>query len=537
MVTQVNISNTILFLTTLSISLLIHLLAVGQVTFIPPQSSIFAFAGDTISIFDNMINNGRFGSAPGAAIRFSGPEWKNAVSSSFPGKDFRMNTAGGLFIFSGTKKQALAGGFNINNYSGPSFPNIAIKNSNGIYLKDLNDLHIRGSLHFKKGFLFLNGWNVFVDDSITGYSGKSFIITGGNVGSGSLYRKTILNKKSPLIFPIGTDINSYSPLGIKVTDPISHVIGATVFNHVYEHAINGRLLDSDFVKKTWQLHNSKIDAPVTLLLQHKVSDEGERFSLSKDSSYISDYNLKDRKWDRDTLMHQITYEGVLTTASPDRRSYVNDRFLPKGFPYITANDISWFSVTVPEDNTFACPVATINSLIAERDNFQWVELFWSTLHEVNVKTYEVQRRRDSSDKFKTIANLAAKNTNGFSNELRYYHYADDNEYDSWTYYRLKITNEGGCVVYTAIKKVAAAIGIEVWPNPSPDIIHIRVSGIKNNVTMQIVNTLGQFTGKYTIKNNQIVSIKGLPDATYFLIFYDQSSRLIKTIKLVVQHKE
>lgn len=505
-----------------------------QATFIPAQGNVFTYAGDTISIFNNIINFGNFGSAPGAVINFSGNQWENASSSSLPGKEFKSNTPGGLFLFSGTEKQFLASGYNMNSRTGPSFPNIFIENTKGIILEDLNDLYVRANLYFDKGFLFLNGWNVFVNDSIIGYSDKGFVVTGSGIGGGSLYRKSF-NQNTTLVFPIGTNVNSYSPLAIKTSQPPAKVIAASVFDQVYEQAINGKTLDSNFVKKTWQLRAAQTHLPTMLWLQHQTNNEGIRFSILRDSSYISLYNVINSKWDVDTLDHSILHPGTLTTGVPGRNTYLNNRLFLNGIPDQTSDSISWFSIAVAGNNDLACPVADIHLWTAKRRSYRWVRLSWSTHYEMNVQTYEVQRRRDSSNKFQTVATLDAKNTGGFSNQSLHYYYADDNAYNSWTYYRLKITNAGGCVVYTGIKKVPVAIGIEVWPNPTPGETHIHVSGIKDDIIMQLFNALGQFTGSYVIKNNQPLDLKDLPDATYFLIFRDpKSSRLIKTVKLVVQ---
>jgi hypothetical protein len=502
-----------------------------QAVFIPSDAYIFSHPGDTVGIFGNVINEGSFGTAPGSVINFSGIQWQNTPLSLLPG-NAGMN--GGLFRFIGNKRQLLAAGYNLSGESGPSFPNISIENKSGVELQDLNDLHIRGNLHFGNGYLYLNGWNTLVDDSITGFSEKGFIVTGSGIGGGYLYRRPPAGD-SLLVFPMGTDADSYSPLGLKAAEPFSGIVGAHVFDHVYEQAVTGNNLDSDYVKKTWQLRNAQGRDQTTVLLQHETDDEGFRFTPFRDSSYISYYRLQEGKWDMDSLKHTVVTPGTLTTGVPRRSAYINDRLFPRGLPAETTDSVSWLSVSTAYTE-ITCPVADFKLWVAKRYNYKWVQLFWRTLHELNIDKYEVQRRYDTGSVFRTVATFDSKGRGGFSDHLLYYYDSDDNIYDGWTYYRLKMTSASGCVVYTDVQAVPWGIGVQVWPNPSRGETHVRIVGIKHPVIMQLVDTWGQILRNYTINLDGVIDIKGLSDAVYFLVFRDpkNNNKQVTTVKLIVQ---
>lgn len=487
-----------------------------------------------------MANDGNLGSAPGSVINFFGQNWANAPTALLPGVNGLPGTPGGLFRFLGNKAQDLSAGFNFNSKAGPSFPNLSVENNSGVWLQDLNDLHIRGNLNFNKGYLYLNGWNTLVNQSITGYSDKGFVVTGNAIGGGSLYRKPP-DSDTLLVFPVGTDPGSYSPFAMQTATPFSGIVGATVFDNVYLNATSGNIIDSDYVKKTWQITSGEGAPKTTVLLQHNEADEGVRFSPYRDSSYVSLYQMDSGAWDMDPLPHQVFSPGTLTTGKQYNDTYMNNRLFPGGLPHQNSgqagvDSVNWLTVSTAVYSNTTCPVADFRLWVAQRYNYKWIQLFWRTLRELNVKQYEVQRRVDTSENFTTIATIPSQSVNGFSDHLLYYYYADSAIYDGTVYYRLKMTSASGCVVYTNVQKIVWGIYVQVWPNPSPGPTHIHVFGIKHNLIMQVVDTWGQILNTYTVPPNTdyTVDLSKLPDAVYYLVFRDpsQKGREVAGIKLV-----
>jgi hypothetical protein len=506
-----------------------------QAVYISGSAQVFSHPKDTVSIFGDVINDGSFGTSHGSVVNFLGNSWQNTPVAQLPGEGAVPDTQGGLFRFMGGKNQLLAGGYNFTGKTGPSFPNLSIENQSEVALADLNDLHVRGILSFKKGHLLLNGWNAIVGDSVAGYSRDGFVVTGSEIGGGSLYLQAPSSSRR-MVFPVGTATDSYSPLALSRTRAYSGPVGARVFDQVYASVTSGAAIDSDFVRKTWRVAAAQGSPQTTVWLQHQQSQEGPRFSPFRDSSYVSLYRRDSGLWDLDPLPHGLESPGTLTTGRPRNNTYVNDRIFPEGLPHEGPDSINWLSVSTVGFSNIVCPLADFKLWAAQRYNHKWVQLFWRTLRELNMARYELQRRRDTGSTFQTIATFPSKSLNGFSDHLLYYYYADDDIYDGWTYYRLKMVSPSGCIVYTNIQEINYGIDVEVWPNPSPGESHVRVQGIQHPIIMQLVDTWGQVLRRYTINQDGVIDIRNLSDAAYFLVFYDpkKNNKQITTVKLIVQ---
>lgn len=510
-----------------------------QPVYIPPTGKVFSHPADSVGIFGDMTNDGNLGSAPGSVINFYGKSWENASTALLPGVTGAAGSPGGQFRFLGLQPQNLFAGYNFNAKTGPSFPNLSVENKSGVWLQDLNDLHVRNNLNFNKGYLYLNGWNTLVDQSVTGYSDKGFVVTGSGIGGGSLYREPPQND-TLMTFPVGTDPESYSPFAMQSATPFRGMVGATVFDNVYLHATSGGMPDSDYVMKSWQVTSGEGSPQTTVLLQHREADEGVRFAPYRDSSYVSLYRVDNGAWDMDPLPHKIFNPGTLTTGKQYNDVWMNNRHFPAGLPHqntgTNKDSVNWLTVSTTAYSNTTCPVADFRLWVAQRYNYKWVQLFWRTLRELNVMQYEVQKRVDTSENFHTITTIPAKNVNGFSDHLLYYYDADSAIYDGTVYYRLKMTSSSGCVVYTNVQKVIWGIYVQVWPDPSPGPTNIHVYGVKHDLMMQVINTLGQILGTYTIPPNTdyMIDLSKLPDAIYQLYFRDpkQNGKIVASVKVV-----
>lgn len=516
-----------------------HSLLAQQPVYIPPDGQVFSHPADSVGIFGNMTNEGSLGTSIGSVVNFFGQSWTNSSTSLLPGNNGLPATPGGTFRFMGKQAQNLAAGFNFNSKTGPSFPNVSIENNSGVWLQDLNDLDIRQNLNFNQGYLYLNGWNTLVNQSITGYSDKGFVVTGSAIGGGSLYRKPP-STDTLLVFPVGTDPGSYSPAAMNGMQAFSGVIGATVFDHVYQHATSGTIMDSDFVKKTWQITSGEGVPQTTVLLQHQESDEGIRFSPFRDSSYVSLYQTGIQAWDMDPLPHTIFSPGTLTTGTQYNDTYVNNRLLPTGLPNQSAglglDSVNWLAVSTAAFSNTTCPVADFRLWVAQRYNYKWIQLFWRTLRELNVDHYVLQRRLDTSEVYTTIATIPSKSISGFSDHMLYYYFADSANFTQTAYYRLELVSASGCVVFTTVQIVKPRIEVRVWPNPSPGLTHVEIYGTDHDVIMQVADMWGQILGTYTIPSNSVYSVdlSKLQDAVYNFYFRDplQNYKLIGSVKLV-----
>jgi hypothetical protein len=77
------------------------------------------------------------------------------------------------------------------------------------------------------------------------------------------------------------------------------------------------------------------------------------------------------------------------------------------------------------------------------------------------------------------------------------------------------------------------IDVSIFPNPSSDILNIRIENCcNNNLSFQIIDDLGRLIKNNTsITTQSIVSVKQFASSVYFLKFY-KDGHLIKTIKFL-----
>lgn len=493
---------------------------------IPTDADIMAHNADTIAIFSDVQNHGRFGSMKGAVIMFFGQKWKNDETSLLPDENYYNNTGpgyGGIFRFMqpAANTQYIYGGYNAGTRNGPSFPNISINNPNGVYLDDLSDLKIRNNLHFENGHIFLNGWNLVVGHLspgiISGYSDKRFIVTGSQVGGGYLYREHVTPQDKQVVFPIGTTAASYSPLALQNIDFTSEDFHVRVFDNVFRNATSGNVITGNNVLKTWNVGKNSPSggSHIFIWLQHEAKDEGPAFSILREFSYISLYNINGG-WDT-IPPGTVENPGKLTTATPGLSSYTNTRTFPGGL----GNNIylAKSSTAIPR---------AISSLgfNAYRISLSMVETNWAASREVNIRQYELQRRRENEDSFYTVKVIPPRTPRGVSNSgVQYYTVPDDNLYDNWTYYRLKILGLDGLIAYSEIKKVPWFFEIKVSPNPNRGIFNVSLFGLPKPVRMEIYDIAGRLYGVRTLtSSNTQIQLNKVAAGNYVLVFYDTEDK-------------
>lgn len=510
--------------------------------YVPPGGNISVHASDTVAIFSDVKNEGRFGSLKGSVINFYGSKWENSNGAALPDENeyssSRLQNMGGTFRFLQARginmgAQHIYGGYSASSGAGASFPNLSIGNRNDIYLEDLSDLKVRYQLNFETGHLQLNGWNLVVGNgdpgNITGYSDKAFIVTGSQSGGGFLFREQISAANDLVVYPVGTTTGSYSPMALKNNGSVSRTIQARVFDSVYQYALSGSMDASGYVLKTWHIkQDTGVLNNVTVLLQHSANDEGAAFSINRDSSYITRYGTG-QGWDT-VAPSGLLHPGKLTTGALISNTYMNSR---------TFNDNR-------EVNTYLS-VAAFNKITsgvdlffeAYRETIQWVGTHWRTTKELNLDHYELQRRRENEDSFYTVARVAPHSLSGTSIGALDYYYRDDDLYDNWTYYRLKIFGRDGKIYYSAIKAVPWLIQVTISPNPNNGNFTISLIGIHHKLRMVMYDVLGHKRDDRILSSPQtFISRPDLPAGLYILTFYDieDGDRKVVTGKVEIFHE-
>ncbi len=163
-------------------------------------------------------------------------------------------------------------------------------------------------------------------------------------------------------------------------------------------------------------------------------------------------------------------------------------------------------------------------------------LKWETTNEVNVDKYEIERSEDTK-KWKVVGFVKARNIQHSKNS---YSYIDKNVFDGFgdkTYfYRLRLIDIDSQFKYSKICNVTFSsrknkLKIEVFPNPSSEIVYFKLSGIRRNSNLDIsvfdnhgkeilTKTLKYNTYKNTLFRRNSIDIKS---GMYNLVITDDQN--------------
>jgi len=121
-----------------------------------------------------------------------------------------------------------------------------------------------------------------------------------------------------------------------------------------------------------------------------------------------------------------------------------------------------------------------------------VQTNWTSLNEININHYEVQRSSNAAD-FNTIGSVQALDNGQTSIN---YNFTDANPVTGNNYYRIKIFGNDGTITYTNIDVVNIGGGpgsINIYPNPVTNhLFTVQFTNIPaGKYTMEVYNTLGQ----------------------------------------------
>lgn len=125
---------------------------------------------------------------------------------------------------------------------------------------------------------------------------------------------------------------------------------------------------------------------------------------------------------------------------------------------------------------------------------QGVVLNWATTKEYNMSVYEVERSANGID-FTTIATVQP--TNGYTLTNKY-NTTDRNPLAGKSYYRLKMVDLDGKVVYSSIRSVnrSKQATMHCFPNPATDKVTVEVPA--GNYQYSVYTTTGQLLSSGTV---------------------------------------
>ncbi|MGF6846623.1 hypothetical protein QFZ51_001858 [Chitinophaga sp. W3I9] len=512
----------------LSLLFLVGFTSAQQGVYIPAGATVWLAGNTNVGIFADMTNNGVLGSNPNATFYFLSKLWTNGNGATLPDESADGTSGtGGTFLFSGAGQQRIFGAYSFIAGTGASFPNLQLNNPAGLLLEDFSDLKIRNNLHFAGGRIYLNGWNLQVGDktpgTITGYSDYRYVVTGKGIAGGLLYRAAITNASGKVVFPVGTDDDSYSPAAVLITGA-KDMIGARVYDSVFTVAAGGRAYPDSFVNKSWNIRRvDNSGGEVDVILQHMDVSELPAYATSRDSSFIT--RFVGGVWDAVPVITNRPLPGTLTTTTMVQPSTMHLRHLDA----LGASE--YFTKTALIGS--AKP-AMFLSFEAYRIAPLLVQLNWTTSREIYNATFEVERRYERQEAFVKIGVLPTKAVNGNSSIPLSYTFPDVNDYDDWTYYRIKAIGRNGKITYSEIRAVPPFVQIKVFPNPNNGNFKVTIHGIRGDMLMQLHDTWSQVMRQYEIRRDAEVNISDLPSGVYFLVIYHKDTmKVAYTCKVVV----
>jgi gliding motility-associated-like protein len=302
--------------------------------YVPQGSTIYFGNNAPAGVFGYMRNNGNISMEKGAELFFLGKIWMNEMEGIITDASTVNNSANGGFIsftqpnpvYGNQGQQIFHPGYNTTNQSN-IFSNIAVNNNAGVILTER--INILNNLQFRRGHLFLNGYNVEMGDSvnngqITGYDQSRYVVTGDGPFSGYLTHKTVLQNQS-VIFPVGPKVNNYSPLEV-LNKGVKDEFYARAFDTVFINAANGAIEADSTLQLTWVVGKRQaINSEAVVTLQNDMAIEDPVFKNNRRKSFVSLHSRSG--WDKPSFLTNGVPQGTLTSSFPISTGLMNYRTL------------------------------------------------------------------------------------------------------------------------------------------------------------------------------------------------------------------
>jgi len=164
--------------------------------------------------------------------------------------------------------------------------------------------------------------------------------------------------------------------------------------------------------------------------------------------------------------------------------------------------------TIDYDATL--PVTLINLKAQQLGGI--IKVDWSSLTEINMERYEVQRSANANG-FSSIGSIAAK---GNGTAQQNYSFNDLQPLIGNNYYRLKAIDKDGSITYSKIVLVNISgdkTFTIVYPVPAKNILHIQTNG---SATFSLINQAGKILLTTNINGNGSMNVGGFAAGLYYL---------------------
>lgn len=504
--TSTKTTATVLAKVTIFVSLFISLTATAQTGFYVPQGANVFFAGDSASIYSNVINNGKVSVSSKAVVNFEGKKWDNNEQSTINADK------GGVvrFVSADSTRQQLNGGYNAVTGQGAAFSTLQIDNKAGVELNG-STTKVTNELKLTAGNVYLNNNILVAGNKITGYDSSKYIVTGKTNAGSMLIREGIKNTDGQVVFPVGTTEHAYTPATITAKSNKADAYFVNVFDSVKAEVSTGKNLAANSVNKTWQIGSTKANE-VNVSLQHVIANEGTEFAANRNNAYVSTF--ANNAWD--TIYPQAApVNGVNTRAN-----------------VALSNSAYFTKFTGTTDNT----LKTVVLLNGNRIDTATASIYWTTKPEVNVRYFVIERQLATETVFTAVDSVDSKAVNGISRKALSYRTTDANKYVGNSTYRLKLVDFAGNISYSntvIIGNKAGVYNLMMWPNPATDKFFVSWNVLTNVKYIVVVNALGQKIKQVDVAGTNTLEVKGLQPGIYFVSYILSTGVNIETKKLVV----
>lgn len=369
-----------------------------------------------------------------------------------------------------------------------------VDNGNRLILN--NQLNISTTLDLdNNGSVQLGTNNVIMasGSTITNYDASNYVITDG---TGILQREV---GGSNVEFPVGN--GAYNPAILNNSGTIDD-FQVRVVDQVLIQGTTGSPVTTDVVDRTWMIDEVVAGGSNLSMTLQWISGE-ELGTFDRTNSGVS-HHISGTTWDEPAFSN-ATNVGVNTWTQ-------------------TRSGFTSFSPFTVSSVNSSLPVELID-FEAIRRNQEIVDLTWNTASELNNSGFYIERMIGEEGTFQAIDFIEG---NGTTSQLSNYRFADLNDSQKISYYRLKQVDFNGNFEYSETRSVQGNLELTAFPNPTST--HLTVVGSKTELSnIELYTLQGKCVTVPAVlgKDACTLSLEDLQPGVYLVRTPNQSFRVVK----------
>jgi len=376
-----------------------------------------------------------------------------------------------------------------------NFYNLSI-NKTGGGARLLRNTSITNNLLLNNGNIDLNGFDIDLGStgSLVGESVFSKVV--GSSG-GSINRTVLLNA------PINVNPGN---IGIEITSAAN--LGLTTIKRGQTQQVNNSGFSINRYFDIIPTNNTALNASIKM--------------------YYQDTELAGINENELTLWSKPVASNVLWTLLGANAQDTSANWVSKS----ALDSLNRFTLASRTNNPLSFQLISFSGLLQNNG----AQLNWSTLTEVNSKSFEIEKALDGRN-FKNIATVLAA---GNSNIIRSYGFFDAALLEPSAYYRLKFIKNDGSYIYSSVVFISKgsfnSSFIGMYPNPAREKVMLRfISSTTNSVMLQISNTDGKLVMSKSLEaikgiNTTEYDMNNLPQGFYYFRLIGIDNKTIKVLK-------